>query len=88
MRAIISHSIILLWGLNMNTLSILCKSYGWQGGTIHEALEHFKTLSMIEKDTICGKLVDNMHLISDLDNVTYLMKARNSHLTIKTLGAQ
>lgn len=67
----------------MNTLEILCNAYGWQGGTIHDAIEHFKTLSMDEKDKIFNLIMPNLFNITDLENVQELAKIRNSHLIFK-----
>lgn len=64
----------------MNTLDILLKSYNWQGGTIHQAIEHFSTLDKNQQDSVCNVLMDNLNKITDIENVQKLLKIRNNYL--------
>lgn len=67
----------------MYTLDILLKHYGWQGGTIHEAKDHFKTLTLDEMDKIFNDLMANMLNLKDLYNMLELSKIRTSYLQIE-----
>jgi hypothetical protein len=68
----------------MTTLDLLCKAYGWQGGTIHNAIEHFATMDKTAQDNIFNLyIMPNLYDINDLENVKKLSKIRISHLIIK-----
>lgn len=60
----------------MNVLDIYCKFKGWQGGTIHQAMEDFQTLDIKEKDKLCGMLVDNLMSLTDPINARWFMSQR------------
>ena len=68
-------------------LELFCKYLGWQGGTIHQAKKHFAIASINEMDSICGYLVDNMGIISDLDTLQYFTQKRleANNLTIRAM---
>lgn len=38
-------------------LELICAVAGWQGGTIHQALDHFKSLTLTEQTAIYFKAV-------------------------------
>ena len=65
------------------TLEYICKFYGWQGGTIHQAHEYFDKASLQERDKICRMLIDNMADISDLRTLQEFTNKRLNNLTIK-----
>lgn len=67
----------------MDTLDILCNAYGWQGGTIHSAIAHFRVLDRTEQDKVFSDIMRNLSNITDLENVKELSKIRTSHLTFK-----
>jgi len=64
-----------------NTLDLYCKFRGWQGGTIHHAMEDFKRIPLKDKDKFCGILVDTMSDNTDLHWLNWFMETRNNHLT-------
>lgn len=68
---------------NMNILDILLDEFNWQGGTIHDAIEHFTTLTLSEQDNIMNKLMASLNKIVDIDNVQELMWIRNRNLIIQ-----
>lgn len=53
-----------------------CGFRHYQGGTIHDALREFSTLTEKERDTFCGILVDNMANISDIYHARDFMNER------------
>jgi hypothetical protein len=63
-----------------NTLGLYCKFRGWQGGTIHQAMEDFNRLPLKEKDKFCGILVDTMPDNTDLQGLKWFMENRNKHI--------
>ena len=62
--------------MTTNTLQLYCNFKGWQGGTIHQAMEDFKNLPMAEKDKFCGILVDTMLDNTDLQGLDWFMETR------------
>ena len=68
-------------------LEIFCKCLGWQGATIHQAKQRFAVASQKEIDKICGYLVDNMSIISDLETLQYFTQKRleANNLTIRAM---
>lgn len=68
-------------------LEMFCKCLDWQGGTIHQAKQRFAVASQKEMDTICGYLVDNISIISDLDTLQYFTRKRleANNLTIRAM---
>ena len=64
----------------MNTIDIVIKHFGWQGGTIHQAKDEFKKSPMSIKDKICGELVDRMSDIEDIQHVKDFLALRTSNL--------
>lgn len=65
-------------------LQIYCQFAGWQGGTIHQAYDDFKSRDKKSQDKLCNmlmKAIDNNEL--DLDGMklaTEFFKLRTSHL--------
>jgi len=56
---------------------------GWQGGTIHQAKEDFKSLSIEDKDRFCGRLNQILYMLStasDLSAAQWFMEERNNYL--------
>jgi len=68
------------------TLEVFCEAVGWQGGTIHDAKTHFSTLDMKWRDRVCGKLVDNMKDITDLDTARFFLEKRNEFINVVCAG--
>ena len=68
-------------------LEIFCKCLGWKGGTIHQAKQRFEIASINEMDSICGYLVDNISIISDLETLQYFTQKRleANNLTIRAM---
>ena len=64
----------------INTLELYCKFKGWNGGTIHQAMEDFSSLTKAEQDKFCGILVDTMLENTDINGVSWFMENRISHL--------
>jgi hypothetical protein len=59
-------------------LSLYCEFAGWQGGTIHQALEDFKGRPRVEQDSFCNKVfkygtnnldLSNLKLFNDFTKV-------------------
>ena len=65
----------------MNTLEICIKHFNWQGGTIHQAKNHFSKSDMPTKDKICGEIVSHISDIDDLHNAQWFMNNRIGHLS-------
>lgn len=62
----------------MTILERYCKWAGWQGGTIHQALDHFRESQMELKDgfiSSCFRDIDNLSL-SDLETLRLFTRAR------------
>ena len=64
-------------------LEVYCTAVGWDGGTIHQAFQHFSSLNKKERDRVCGILSDSSHEISDLITVKEFMRKRNDMLGIQ-----
>lgn len=58
-----------------NCLKILLSVFGWNGGTIHQVKEHFKSLSYLEKRKALDALEAERANIQDLDNWDYFVFA-------------
>ena len=69
-------------------LEVYCELKGWQGGTIHQMHEDFKQMSMREKDTLCGKMMDRKNDIFDYENISWFMKERLDASGIVISGVQ
>ena len=71
------------------TLQAFCDCLGWKGGTIQQAKERFAIASSKEMDMICSYLGSRTSEISDLELVSYFMKARldASGLVIRAMKA-
>lgn len=53
----------------MNVLEVLCKNFGWQGGTIYMAIAHFATLPKKEQEICYKYLMDHVQkgLVKDTE---------------------
>lgn len=60
----------------LSTLELVCKGFGWQGGTIHQAKADFLKANQKMQDHICGLLVDNIHNITDPQTASWFTRAR------------
>jgi hypothetical protein len=58
------------------TLEVFCKSVGWQGGTIHQAREHFNSSPMSEQDKICSAISREFSEIEDYLTAKWFMNQR------------
>lgn len=70
----------------MTTLEAFCEKVGWQGGTIHQAQEHFDKSDQNERDQICGFLIDRLSEISDPRGVAWFTTRRLELLGIEIEG--
>lgn len=71
----------------MTLLEKYCEIKGWQGATIHQVFEDFKSLNLKEQDRVCGKLIDSMRDISDYKKNTMVYRGKDESfimLIIKT----
>ena len=64
----------------MNTIDIVIKHFGWQGGTIHQAKYEFSKAPMPLKDKICNDLMEHMSDIEDIHNMKDFFNLRMSNL--------
>lgn len=64
----------------MNTLDILLDAYNWQGGTLTDAIEHFKIQPKKYQDHICNTIMDNLGKINDIQTCTVILSLRNENL--------
>ena len=62
----------------MNTIDIVIKHFGWQGGTIHQTKEEFKQSPMPIKDKICSDLMEHMSEIEDIHTMKDFFSLRIS----------
>lgn len=59
------------------TLDWCCEVFGWQGGTIHQAREHFAAASTDVQDRLCTSLSMNIRQVSDPSEALWFMQTRN-----------
>ena len=62
----------------MNTIDIVIKHFGWQGGTIHQAKAMFASSDMPLKDKICNDLMRHIADIEDIHNMKDFFNMRVS----------
>jgi len=65
----------------MNTIDIVIKHFGWQGGTIHQAKDEFKQSPMSLKDKICSDLMEHMSDIEDIHHMKEFFTLRTINLS-------
>jgi hypothetical protein len=58
------------------TLALYCQAMGCQGGTIHQCIAEYPTLTIKQHDNICGLLVDNFNDIEDYEQARWFVVNR------------
>jgi hypothetical protein len=63
-----------------NTLGIYIRFAGWQGGTLSQAINHFKYLPMTEKDRFINRAMHALdsHNLADVENLALFTRMRIS----------
>jgi len=64
--------------MNTSCLELFCQYKGYQGGTIHQAIDEFAAMQSGEQDRFCNLLMDKLDNIADLHNVQVFMQKRLS----------
>ena len=72
----------------MTTLEAYCKTVGWQGGTMHQARQHFAMITLQQQDSICNYLMSKMSEISDIREVSYFTKKRLENIRLIDIAQQ
>lgn len=70
----------------ITTLSLCCRSFGWNGGTIHQAKERFAIASLNEMDKLCSLLSANIANVSDPQTALYFLGKRKEAIRLHTIG--
>ena len=67
----------------LTVLSEYCKLMSWQGGTIHQVMEHAKTCPFDELDNLCSYLSTNevLYALVDPQNASQL-----NHIRVNRAG--
>lgn len=68
-----------------NCMKLWCEFMGYQGGTIHDALREFQTLSVSQQDKFCGILLANKEKLTDLHHAGDFMHKRLLHLLARNV---
>jgi len=70
----------------MTTLDLYCAFKGWQGGTIHQALEDFRSLPLARKDDFCNTLMANLGALTDGFAREFTKARIDQHMTVTAVG--
>lgn len=71
----------------LTTLELVCRGFGYQGGTIHQMRQRFSVATMQEMDRVCGLLSDNLRNLSDPQTALEFMTARREAVRLHDVAA-
>jgi hypothetical protein len=66
----------------MTTLDLYCSFRGWQGGTIHQALADFNSLTRTQQDEFCNRLIASLGTLTDGFAVEFTRARLDQYQTI------
>ena len=60
----------------MTTLELFCKTFGWQGGTIHQAKQRFAIASKDEMNRFCSQVTSHLRELTDPETALWFVTHR------------